>query len=122
MLLNVFKVELKASKEKVVEGVQLELGSGLYSGGHVIKLQEVVGSSTGDVGLSSARGGVKLQKRVFEGVIELHDGRLVTTAIAVIWSAKYRHNIPLVAPVVALHDELMCTRHQRESVGVVERL
>lgn len=89
---------------------------------HVVWLQEVVGGSACDMGLSSARRWVELQERVFEGVVKLHDGRLVSAAIAVIWSTKYCHNVPLVAPVVALHDELMCAGHQRESVGVVKCL
>lgn len=83
-------------------------------------------------------------QRVFEGVVQLHDGRLVATAIAVVGGAKYRHHIPLVAPVVALngqthqsvcvrrgraasglpylHDQLVGSGHQREAVGVVEGL
>lgn len=85
-------------------------------------LQEVVGGSARDVGLSSARRWVELQERVFESVVKLHDGRLVATAIAIIWSTKYCHNIPFMAPVVALHNKLMCTGHQRESVGVVKCL
>ena len=31
-------------------------------------------------------------------------------------------NLPIMTPIVPLHDELMRPRHEREPVGVVERL
>lgn len=82
--------------------------------------QEVVRSASGHMGLATAGGGVKLKERVFQSVVQFHDGCLVSTAVAVVWSTKDGHHILIMAPVVALHDQLMGAGHQGEAVGVVE--
>lgn len=42
--------------------------------------------------------------------------------VAVVGRGEDGDDVAVVAPVVALHDELMRARHQREPVAVVERL
>lgn len=39
---------------------------------------------------------------VFQSVVQFHDGCLVSTAVAVVWSTKDGHHILIMAPVVAL--------------------
>jgi len=46
--------------------------------------------------LSTARGWVKLEEAVLQGVIQLHDSRLVATSVAVVGSREDGHNIPIV--------------------------
>lgn len=41
-------------------------------------------------------------QRVFQSVVQFHDGCLVSTAVAVVWSTKDGHHILIMAPVVAL--------------------
>ena len=47
---------------------------------------------------------------------------MIATPIAVVGSREDGDDIAVVAPVVALHDELVGPRHEREAVGVVEGL
>jgi len=35
-------------------------------------------------------------------IVELHDGGLITTSVAVIWRTEYCHYITVMTPVVAL--------------------
>ncbi len=51
-----------------------------------------------------------------------HDGGLITTSVAVIGRREDRHHIPVLRPVVPLHDELMRSRHERQAIVVVEGL
>lgn len=39
---------------------------------------------------------------VFQSVVQFHNGCLVSTAVAVVWSTKDGHHILIMAPVVAL--------------------
>lgn len=54
-------------------------------------------------------------------LINLHDRRLVTTSVAVVWRREDRDNITILRPVVTLHNQLMSSSDQRETVVVVER-
>lgn len=95
--------------------------------------QEVVGGTAGDVRLSSARGGIKLQaaitqtqsqvtffrygcgngklssatvnlQGVLQGIIQLHDSRLITAAVTVVGRAENCYHIAIVTPIVTLRD------------------
>jgi len=44
-------------------------------------------------------------QRIFQSVVQFHDGCLVTTAVAVVWSTKDGHHVLVVAPVVSLETE-----------------
>ena len=59
---------------------------------------------------------------VFQCVVQLHDGRLVAASVAVVGRGEYGDDVPVVAPVVPLHDELVRPRDERQPVRVVERL
>jgi len=83
-------------------------------------------------------------QRVFEMLVDLHDRSLVTAAIAVVrcyinvstmtlslvevlyhgeqLTREDSNDIPILRPVISLHDKLMSSRNQRQAVVVVERL
>lgn len=44
---------------------------------------------------------------VFQGVVQFHDGCLVSTAVAVVWSTEDGHHILVMAPVVALQAQIL---------------
>lgn len=54
--------------------------------------------------------------------VNLHDRGLVAAAVTVIGSREYRDDISVLTPVVALHDQLMGSGDQRQTVVVVESL
>lgn len=55
-------------------------------------------------------------------LINLHDCGLVAATVTVIRCGKYRDNVSVLAPVVALHDQLMGSGDQGQAVVVVESL
>mmetsp|Transcript_96302 Transcript_96302/g.171084 ORF Transcript_96302/g.171084 Transcript_96302/m.171084 type:complete len:257 (+) Transcript_96302:63-833(+) len=65
---------------------------------------------------------VELQECVFEMLIDLHHGRLVPTPVAVVGRGEDCHHIPVVAPIVALHDKLMSACNELEAIGMIELL
>eukprot|EP01136_Pigoraptor_vietnamica_P039277 Opistho-1_new@9865 len=87
-----------------------------------VRLEEVVGRAARHVRLATAGRRIKLKEGVLQVVVELHDGRLIAAAVAVVRRAEDRHDIPVVAPVVTLHDKLVGARHECKAVIVVERL
>ena len=64
-------------------------------------LKEVIGGAPCDVGLATPGGVIKLQERVVQLFIHLHDGCLVSAPVAVVGSTKNGHDTLLVGPVVA---------------------
>lgn len=54
--------------------------------------------------------------------VELQDGSLVTTAVAVVGSTEDRDDGLLVGPVVTFDDKLVSTGHEVEAVVAVELL
>lgn len=71
---------------------------------------------------AALRSRVKLQEGVVEGVVQLHDGRLVAAAVAVVGRREDGHHVVVVAPVEALHHQLVGASDQCQAVGVVEGL
>ena len=79
-----------------------------------------------------ARGGIKLgefavivngvSSRLFNGVVHLHNGRLVTTSVAIVGSGENRDYLAIVLPLVAFHDQLVSTRNKVQPVNVCELL
>ena len=65
---------------------------------------------------------VKLQEGILEGVVKLHDGSLVSTAVAVVGGGEDGDHVPVMAPVVALHHQLMGSAHQGQTIRMVECL
>lgn len=88
----------------------------------LVVLEEVVGSTASDMWFASLWGRVELQERVIEGVVQFHDGSHVAAAVAIVGRRKDGHHIVIVAPIEALHHQLMGASDQSEAVGVIERL
>ena len=65
---------------------------------------------------------VKLQERVLESIIQLHDGGLVAASVAVVGSGEDGDHVPVVGPVVSLHHQLVGPRYQGQPVRMVECL
>mmetsp|Transcript_99434 Transcript_99434/g.256998 ORF Transcript_99434/g.256998 Transcript_99434/m.256998 type:complete len:343 (+) Transcript_99434:194-1222(+) len=63
---------------------------------------------------------VELQERVLEVLVDLHDGGLVAAAVTVIRCGEDRDDVPVMAPVVALHHKLVRTSDQLQAIRVVE--
>ena len=57
-----------------------------------------------------------------QGVVELHERGLVAAAVAVVGRAEDGDDVLVVRPVVALHDQLVGARNERQPVAVVEAL
>mmetsp|Transcript_19392 Transcript_19392/g.56728 ORF Transcript_19392/g.56728 Transcript_19392/m.56728 type:complete len:305 (+) Transcript_19392:329-1243(+) len=55
-------------------------------------------------------------------LIHLHDGRLIAAAVAVIGRREDGHDVHLVTPIVAVHDQLMGPADQIEAVLVIPLL
>jgi hypothetical protein len=55
-------------------------------------------------------------------IVNLHNGRLVTTAITVIGSRKDSDDTAVVLPLVALHDKLVSPGDEMKAVDVGELL
>lgn len=72
--------------------------------------------------LSSSRCGVELQEGVFHVFVELHDSSLVAATVAVVRSGEDSYDALLVAPVVALHNQLMGSGDESKTIGAVELL
>ena len=54
--------------------------------------------------------------------VDLHNCRLITASVAVIGGWEDSHDVSLVRPVVAIHDELMGASNARQVIRVVELL
>jgi len=85
-------------------------------------LKEVVRSSASHMWFPPPGGRVKLKEGVLQGVVQLHNRGLVSTAVAVIGCWEDGDNVSVMRPVVPLHHQLMCPCDQSESVWVVEGL
>ena len=59
---------------------------------------------------------------ILQMLIDLHYRSLITASVAIVWSGEDGHHVPILAPIVSLHDKLMCARHQCEAIVVVECL
>lgn len=53
-------------------------------------------------------------------LIQLHYGSLIAASVAIVRRAEDGYDILLVAPIVALHDQLMCSGNQGKPIGLVE--
>ena len=86
------------------------------------ELKEVVWSLSCHMRLSSPWSRVELEEGILERVVQLHDGGLVAAAVAVVGRGEDSDHVAVVAPVVALHHQLMGAGHQRQAWGWKERL
>ena len=51
-------------------------------------------------------------------VVHLHDSGLVPTPVAVVGCRENGDDTPIVLPLVAFHDQLMCTSDKVETINV----
>lgn len=65
---------------------------------------------------------VKLKEGILEPVIQFHNGSLVATPVAVVWSREDGDYIPIMAPIVSFHHQLVRSGQQCQAVGVVVSL
>ena len=56
-------------------------------------------------------GRIKLEEGVLQGVIQLHNGSLVSTAVAVVGGREDGDNISVMGPVIPLHHKLMSSKN-----------
>lgn len=85
-------------------------------------LKEVIGRPSCNMRLALSRRRVELQEHVGHGLIQLHDGGLIATSVAIVGRAEDSHYILVVAPVVAFHYKLMSTGNQGQPVYMVEMI
>lgn len=55
-------------------------------------------------------------------LVDLHYRRLVPAPVAIIRRREDGHHVPVLAPVVALHHQLVRSRHERQAIVVVKGL
>jgi len=91
-------------------------------GREAFRLQEVVWGSTRDHGFTSPGAWIELQEGVLQVLVNLHDRSLITASVAVVRCREDSHNVPVLRPVVALHNQLVSAGNQRQAVVVVECL
>eukprot|EP00401_Gymnodinium_catenatum_P017940 CAMPEP_0117606598 /NCGR_PEP_ID=MMETSP0784-20121206/79793_1 /TAXON_ID=39447 /ORGANISM="" /LENGTH=264 /DNA_ID=CAMNT_0005409681 /DNA_START=21 /DNA_END=816 /DNA_ORIENTATION=+ len=85
--------------------------------------KEVVRHAANGVGLNLLHWRwVKLQEGVLQVLVDFHHGSLVAAPIAVVWRREDRDHVAVVAPVVTLHDKLVCAGDELQSVRMVELL
>lgn len=82
--------------------------------------QKVVRCSASDMWLSSSRCWVKLKEWILQCIIKFHDCSLISTSVAVVWSTKYRNYIPIMTPVVTLHNKLMSSCNKSQAICVIK--
>ena len=107
-----------------MDGWQEALGEGFVTVSQVeegfflgLRLQEVVWCLTSHMRFPTPWSWVKLQEGILEGVVKLHDGSLVSTAVAVVGGGEDGDHVPVVGPVVPLHHQLMGPGQDRLSTG-----
>ena len=85
--------------------------------------EEVIGRAQANVrDLCLTRSRVELQEIILHELVDLHYGGLVSTSIAVVRRRENCHDVALVRPIVAIHDQLMGTGNSRQVIGVIELL
>ena len=82
--------------------------------------QEVVGGSACDMRLTTTWRWVKHQEIVIHLFVDFHYSSLVATPITVVWRWKDRHNLLLMAPIIASHHELMGASHRLQPILLYE--
>jgi len=57
---------------------------------------------------------------ILQMLVNLHNGCLVTTSVAIVWCTEYGYHISILAPIVSLHHQLMCTCYQCQTIIMIE--
>ena len=86
-----------------------------------VVLQKVLRRFARRIGLASSGRRVKLQKLLVSHIfIHFQNGRLIAAPITIIGCRKYSYHLSFMTPIVAFHDELMCTAYEIDAVRVIE--
>ena len=59
---------------------------------------------------------VELEEIILHELVDLHYGGFVTASVAVVGRGEDRHDVALVRPVVAVHDQLMGAGDARQVI------
>lgn len=59
---------------------------------------------TTDMGFAATRSRIKLEERVLQVLVNLHDRSLVAASVTVVGRTEDGHHIPVLTPVVALQS------------------
>jgi hypothetical protein len=57
-----------------------------------------------DMGFATTRSRIKLEERVLQVFVNLHDRSLVAASVTIVGRTEDGHHIPVLAPVVTLHS------------------
>jgi len=87
-----------------------------YDSGVKLSLKEVIWSAASHMWFPPPGGRIKLEEGILQGVVELHDGSLISTSVTIIGSREDGDHISVMGPVVPLHHQLMRPCDQSESV------
>lgn len=63
-----------------------------------------------------------MQESIFHEFVDLHDGSFITTAVAIIRCREHGNDVPIMRPVVTIHNQLMSSGYQFEIIAVIELL
>mmetsp|Transcript_15708 Transcript_15708/g.36056 ORF Transcript_15708/g.36056 Transcript_15708/m.36056 type:complete len:312 (-) Transcript_15708:8-943(-) len=55
---------------------------------------------------------------LLDTVIDFHNGRLITTPVAIVGSREHSHDTSIMLPLVSLHHQLMSPRNKKEAIDV----
>ena len=87
-----------------------------------VNSEEIIRGSLRNVGFLVSWRWVELEEGVFQVLVDLHDGRFVSASVAVVGRREDGHYVSLLAPVVAVHDQLVGPGDELQVVRVVELL
>ena len=60
----------------------------------------------------------RVSARLFNGIIDFHNSRLITTTVTIVGSRKHRYNLAIMLPLITFHYQLMSTRNKVKAVNV----
>jgi len=82
--------------------------------------QEVVWGATGHVRLATPWRWIEDEEIVIHLLVHLHYARFVAAAIAIVGRGENCHDLLLMTPIVACHDELMRSGHRLKAILLYE--
>ena len=74
------------------------------------------------IGAAVREDGVADLQIILHELVDFHYRCLVAASVAVVGRREDRHDVPLVSPVIPIHDQLMRTCNPRQVIRVVELL
>ncbi len=84
--------------------------------------KEVIRRALADVRFVLSGGRIELKEGILHEFVDLHDGSLVTTAVAIVGSREDSDHVPFMSPIVAIHHQLMSSGYQLKAISMVKLL